>query len=122
MQSFLQRTYGSGIFDRIDYIKIDTEGLDASILRSMTDMIPMLKDTVLIQVEWFDYFDTSRFGGGAGPNVVSEGSAELFASIAQLGLTPFVDIELTRRAPGPENMHHSPDLYLSKIESGRTSD
>lgn len=122
MHSFLQHNYGNEIFGRIDYIKIDTEGLDASILRSMRSMIPMLKDTVLIQVEWFDYFDTSRFGGGAGPNTISEGSAELFASIAQLGLIPFIDMELTRHAKGPENMHHSPDLYLSKSKSGKASD
>jgi FkbM family methyltransferase len=119
MQSFLHREYGEEIFQRIDYIKIDTEGQDAMILRSLQDMLPLLKDSILIQVEWFDYFDTSRHEGGAGPHDVSSGSAELFKSIADLGLTPFYDINRSIHAPGPENKHYAPDLYLQRADVKR---
>ena len=114
VHSFLRREYGEEIFQRIDYIKIDTEGLDATILRSLKNMLPFLKDSILIQVEWFDYFDTSRHEGGAGPHDVSKGSSELFESITDLGLTPFYDINCNTRAPSPQNQHHAPDLYLQK--------
>ena len=119
LHAYLSREYGDKIFERIDYIKIDTEGYDASILRSLNNMIPLLKDSVLIQVEWFDYFDTSRHGGDAGPREVSEGSAELFSSISSLGLSAFYDFNCTVHARGPENVHYSPDLYLKKKKKSK---
>ena len=114
LHKFLSRQYGKQIFERIDYIKIDTEGFDASILRSMEDMMPLLKDSVLIQIEWFDYFDTSRHGGDAGPQDISQGSSELFSSISDLGLSSFYDFNCSIPTRGPQNINHSPDLYLMK--------
>lgn len=114
LEKFLKREYGNHIFERIGFIKIDTEGFDASILRSMKVMMPRLKEGLLIQVEWFDYFDTSRHGGSAGPNDVSGGSRELFTAIEDLGMIPYYDSKLTQRAPGPQNKHHASDLYFGK--------
>ncbi|GFR51141.1 hypothetical protein Agub_g13496 [Astrephomene gubernaculifera] len=110
--SFLAKQYGKELLQRISVIKIDAEGFDSTIIRTLRPLTRHSRFVLL--VEWFDYFVTSPPHGNEGPEGVHPGAKELFDAIAALGYEPFDPIS-GARVPGPQNKHKVPDLLCRPV-------
>jgi len=102
---FLIRKYGEEIFDQITFIKIDAEGFDAFILRTLK---PILKRNpkIILMVEWFDHYFTKDDPEGIHPR-----SQELFDTIGEMGYDIYEPYSMTI-IKTPQNKFKTPDVTL----------
>ena len=105
LYKFLLSNYPDKI-NRIGYIKIDAEGFDGEILRSLSPLIARVKP--IIVVEWFAYFRDET-----APLKCTNGSLALFQAISDLGYKAWKESAPWIPVPGCESAHWVPDLWLS---------
>lgn len=80
LKNFLERRYSASVIASIQYIKIDCEGYDSSILTSLGPLVQGLNPKPIIQVEYFDAFHRQDAAAGQ----LSEPSLALLSSIRSL--------------------------------------
>jgi len=72
--TFLRERYGEHILSDISFVKIDTEGYDRFVLRSIKPLLSLCSP--IVQVEWFAKF-------------ISKEEEDLFHAIDEVGYLPY---------------------------------
>jgi len=120
--SYMKSKYSSEELQKIKLIKIDTEGNDKTVLRTLKGFLDSLPAKPLIECEWFDYFNKG------GPEDTDPNSKELFDAIEYIGYEPFDPSQFEMKPVGhtsgsarvyttswtgkSQNRHKLPDLML----------
>ncbi len=99
--TFLEEHYGVELLKKISVIKVDAEGFDAKIVKTLKPLAKHSKFVLL--VEWFDYYYEADK-----PDSIHPGSQELFDAIKDLGMVPY-DLN-GKPVAGPQNKYKLPDL------------
>ena len=118
----MKSKYSSEELQKIKLIKIDTEGNDKTVLRTLKGFLDSLPAKPLIECEWFDYFNKG------GPEDTDPNSKELFDAIVYIAYEPFHPSQFEMKPVGDtsgsarvyttswtgksQNRHKLPDLML----------
>ena len=111
LAAFMRQRH-KNLIEQISFIKIDTEGYDRHILRTLPPLLDSIGKRPPMLIEWFRVF--SNQVKGAEGNCTA-GSVDLFAAIEQIRYTPHA-LGTGVRVNGCTNDAWIPDLLLLPME------
>ena len=107
LAAFMRQNHND-LIEKVSFIKIDTEGYDRHILRTLPPLLDSIGRRPPMLIEWFRVFWNQEKGAEGS---CTEGSADLFAAIEEINYAAHVPAT-GDRVHGCTNGGWIPDLLL----------